>query len=647
MRVATKIASLFAFLLVASGPGGLAGNLGGAGTICLAATTDPLQVSADPHWLEFRGQKTLLVGDSVTQGWMECGTNFNQTAYVNALASRGIKVLMIWSYIGIVDQVNDARIGYDAPEIWPWVKNGSLFDLTQLNTAYFDRLRALVQLANSSEIAVLITVHDGWTKTRFAGHPFNTALGGPLTANSQYVELYDYNAEMPTTYNSGWSRQQKNQYFLERFCDRMIQATADQPNVMYEMFNEGEWYNQANLQAFEVHFLNFFKSRTSRVTMVNALSGTSIGGTNFRSQSNCDVITWHFPNWTSATSAADGFNYYAPAFAGSPVKPFFFSEPVPEWYGEANLIDAEMRLMWGTAMAGAGYVVQNDASFGFDPNTSAAAKAAARDVMLDREAYCSRFFNASGIQFWTMVPSGSLASSGVCLADPGSEYIVYSQSSASAFTLNMSAGAGTFNCRFYNPRTGQFGSTFQRSGGSTQSFTKPDSDDWVLHVVEASGSPVAVIATTPDPAQGLAPLTVSFDASDSFDTDGTIVSYEWDFTDNGVYEQNNTSPTTSYQYPSKGAYTCRLRVTDNDSLTSETVVTITVRYATGDFDGDGDVDQKDFGHFQECYSGSGEEQTDPNCLDAILDGDGDVDGADFAIFEACMSGPGVAPTCGS
>jgi hypothetical protein len=60
-----------------------------------------------------------------------------------------------------------------------------------------------------------------------------------------------------------------------------------------------------------------------------------------------------------------------------------------------------------------------------------------------------------------------------------------------------------------------------------------------------------------------------------------------------------------------------------------------------DFDDDGDVDLEDFGHFQMCYSGSGEIQADPNCQDAILDNDSDVDANDLAIFLACMSGANV------
>ncbi len=648
MRRGAKFTFLLAFLTCACGSGGFVGSVDFLGTICRAATTDPLQVSADHHWLEFRGQKILLVGDSVTQGWMELGTNFDQSAYVDALASRGINVLMVWTYIGITDQIGDTRIGYNAPEIWPWVKNGNLFDLNQFNTAYFDRLRVLVQLANSKDITVLITIHDGWTKSRFPGHPFYQANGGPLSASSQFVELHDYNTEMPLTYNAGWTRQQKNQFFLERFCDRIIQATADHPNVMYEMFNEGEWYEQTNLRAFQVHFLNFFKARATRVTMIN---DDHVGGSNFRSEAACDVISFHKPNWDSSSSALTFFNSYAAEFAGTPIKPFFFSEPVPEYQGNASLHDGLMRMMWGTVLAGSGFVVQNDTSFGFDPNAAIASQATNRDIVLDREGHCTRFFNASGLEFWSMVPNGGLSSTGVCLADPGREYIVYSQS-GSTFDLNMSAGNGTFNCRFYNPRSGLFGATFQRSGGATQSFTKPDSGDWVLHVVENPVTPLAVINTTPDPAEGFVPLTISFDASGSHDSDSDgdppqIVSYQWDFTNDGTYDENQASPTTDHEYSQAGTYTCRLRVTDNEGMTDEATVEITVKNAPGDFDGDSDVDQTDFGHFQECYSGSGYQQTDPNCLDAILDNDGDVDTDDFAIFEACMSGPHVPTSCGN
>jgi len=91
----------------------------------------------DGHWLRFRGKPILLVGDSITQGWMELGADFDQRAYVDALARRGINVLLLWSYIGVVDQAADPRIGYDAPELWPWVRTNDKFDLMRFNDASY------------------------------------------------------------------------------------------------------------------------------------------------------------------------------------------------------------------------------------------------------------------------------------------------------------------------------------------------------------------------------------------------------------------------------------------------------------------------------------------------------------------------------
>ncbi len=75
--------------------------------------------------------------------------------------------------------------------------------------------------------------------------------------------------------------------------------------------------------------------------------------------------------------------------------------------------------------------------------------------------------------------------------------------------------------------------------------------------------------------------TVQFDGSGSYDTDGTIVSNEWNFddgtTDSGVI--------VSHIYDVAGDYTVTLTVTDNDGLTGNDTAEITVQTpaeATGD-----------------------------------------------------------------
>jgi len=66
--------------------------------------------------------------------------------------------------------------------------------------------------------------------------------------------------------------------------------------------------------------------------------------------------------------------------------------------------------------------------------------------------------------------------------------------------------------------------------------------------------------------------------------------------------------------------------------------------AAADLDRDGDVDQEDFGAFQQCLSGLLIPQENPACAMAKLDTDSDVDRFDMALFVNCLSGPDVAVT---
>jgi len=86
-------------------------------------------------------------------------------------------------------------------------------------------------------------------------------------------------------------------------------------------------------------------------------------------------------------------------------------------------------------------------------------------------------------------------------------------------------------------------------------------------------SPVADLQA--DPTEGDAPLTVDFDASGSYDEDGTIVKYEWDWTNDGSYDYDSgTDPTVSHEYTTAGEYTCKVRVTDDDGAVDTDTIAI-------------------------------------------------------------------------
>lgn len=82
-----------------------------------------------------------------------------------------------------------------------------------------------------------------------------------------------------------------------------------------------------------------------------------------------------------------------------------------------------------------------------------------------------------------------------------------------------------------------------------------------------NANPVAM--ANADPTEGNAPLTVSFNADGSYDPDGTIVKYEWDFGEGaGFQDFTENEGAAEHAYTIGGLYTAILRITDDDGAMS-------------------------------------------------------------------------------
>ena len=97
----------------------------------------------------------------------------------------------------------------------------------------------------------------------------------------------------------------------------------------------------------------------------------------------------------------------------------------------------------------------------------------------------------------------------------------------------------------------------------------------VLVLLTGCGNLSPIASFTCIPTSGEAPLNVSFDASVSSDSDGSITYYGWRFGD-GKFGGVSSPATASHSYTVPGTYTIRLIVTDDDGSTCITAHTIYV-----------------------------------------------------------------------
>jgi|GEM_PF-3251159 len=120
--------------------------------------------------------------------------------------------------------------------------------------------------------------------------------------------------------------------------------------------------------------------------------------------------------------------------------------------------------------------------------------------------------------------------------------------------------------------------TFSEAGSYTVSLTVTDNDgltNTATTTIVVNEEVIALAPTaeiTANTNSGEAPLAVNFSGSNSSDSDGTIVSYAWDFGDGST----DSGVNASYSFTEAGSYTVSLTVTDNDGLTNTATTTIVV-----------------------------------------------------------------------
>jgi hypothetical protein len=435
----------------------------------------PLKVLPDnPRWFaDPAGNAVVLVGSHVWQNLQDNGLIirgatqnpppvFDYPGYLDFLNLHGHNFFRMWRWevTRWTDKFTGNEVKYARPHPWRRTGPGNAndgepkFDLTQFNQEYFDRLRSRVTAARDRGIYVGVMLFEGWEIQFSDGwphHPFHAAnnvngIEADADGNGAALE-YNMIADSPMG--------KRVLALQEAYVRKVIDTVNDLDNVLYEIANE----SHGDSTAWQYHMIRFIKQVESGKPKQHPVGMTFQykGGTNaILNESPAD---WISPN------AGDGKENYrsSPCATCSPKVVVSDTDHMWGHTGGDNV------WVWKSFTRGLNVLLMEELLP--SPTWQDSARAAMGQVRRMAER----------VKLSRMKPEQQLSATGYCLADRGSEYIVF-QNDKGEFTLDLKDAPGRFHAEWLDVNASRVIPLKTVEGGATRTFTTPFPGPAVLHL---------------------------------------------------------------------------------------------------------------------------------------------------------------------
>jgi hypothetical protein len=476
-----------------------AGNQGtsAAVTITVSNATGPLRpLASNPHYFtDGSGKAILLTGSQTWDTFQDLDQSsspaaFDFTAYVTFLKLHGHNVTILWR------KDLPTYCSWGAGGTWhvaqfPWKRTGGssgnqvasdglpAFDLTQLDQAYFDRLRARVIQLQQNGIYAVVELFDGLglSNNRCAndGYPFtggNNVNGVDDGGGTNSMTMTSPNAITG---------------YQDALVQKVIDTVNDQPNVLWEPSEEAP-DNSTWWQGHMITLIHTYEAGKAFQHPVGYAS-LNVNGANDGTLYNSDA-DWVAPVARISPPSSCG--------SGRPACKVNINDSDHSYFGMWNDSGQVNRNYLWENFANGNQVMFMDPYLIYwttgnrnlcqSPSNGVCTGPDARwNNMRDNLGYTLSY--AKKMDLAKMTPQGNLTSTGFCLADnvaTGAEYLVYAPNGGT-LTVNLSATTRVLNVEWFDPVSGTTTSGGMITGGSTKSFTPPFSGDAVLYIVDAAG----------------------------------------------------------------------------------------------------------------------------------------------------------------
>ena len=520
----------------------------------------PLRVSTlnSRYFTNDSGKAIYLTGSHTWDSLRDSGISdppapFDYDGYLDLLVNQRHNFFRMWAWVHPVIKCGTEPLLHVSP--LPWPRNGPglandgkpKFDLSQLDESYFTRLRSRVIAARDRGIYVGVMLFDGYApqfcRTENDGHPFDGANNINGISPADNTMTLDNPAALEVQ---------------KAYLRKVVDTINDLDNVLYEIANEAGAGSTA-WQFEMIETLNAYQATKPRRHPVG-MTYQNLGGDN--ATLFASAADWISPGGSAPGGGVEPYGTDPPAADGSKV---ILSDTDHLW-GSSPGPDASW--VWRSFTRGLNPIYM-------DPIEDDPAHTVVRRAMGQTLDYAQR------LDLISTIPRGDLTSTAHCLANSGSEYLVF-QPGGGGFIVDLGATTATYRVEWFRPETGAASLAGQVSGPGKKNFTPPFTGDAVLYLRNISLPAEASIEvsiidpidgiTFPDTTMGV-PIRAT--ASDRY---GQIVQVELLAGEELLGVSVNEPHELTWQDIPPGSHTLTARAT-NDS--DETVVSIPVTIFVG------------------------------------------------------------------
>ncbi len=444
----------------------------------MAAAQPISQHPENPHYLLFRGKPTVLVSSAEHYG-AAINLDFDYIRYLNELASKGNNYTRIFAGPMIEpwgDDHNTLNPAYGRL-IVPWARSstpgyidgGNKFDLNQWDTAFFTRLKHLIQEAGNRDIVVEITLtgqyynDENWQNSPL--HCNNNINGVGCTGNTGSDVIGQ----------------------IERMTRKYVQELQDFDNVFFEIANEER-------PAWSADCINWIQQEEQHLPFKHLIA---------------ENVEWYpFPTYHDQT-----------ALPGVSIMNFHYGLPEAVYnnYNDNNIISIDetgfngtgdtyyRKEAWNFMIAGGGIYNNLDWSFavGHENGTYINFPSHLGGGSPSLRTQCGilkRFMDS--FEFIRMSPNNSVIVGGVpnvarALVDVGQQYAIYLDGGSQA-NLTIDLPEGIYMADWINTKNENIDKTetFTHGGGHRTLVSPYYAEDIAMRIITRSIEPPRITSVT-------------------------------------------------------------------------------------------------------------------------------------------------------